>query len=147
MLITKEIKWHMGHRLKNHKSACRGNHGHTYFCEVGLEADHVVQTIGSSDEGMVMDFGDIKTILIEEVYKALDHGTMLQRGDTLIPAMEEDEATKLVIVDFPPTAENIAKWVWGRIGHIIDDVYKTGLKLKFVKIFETPTSSATYLGD
>ena len=147
MLITKQIKWHMAHRVPNHKSKCKSNHGHTYMCEVGLQAKDVVQEKGSSDEGMLMDFGDIKTILIKEVYNPLDHASMFWEKDLLIPALEADENTTLVKVNFIPTAENIAKWIYYKIKPKFEDIYGIGLQLKYVKVWETPTSTAKYEED
>ena len=147
MLVTKKIKWHMGHRVPNHKSKCCSNHGHTYFCEVTLESNDVVKEQGVSDEGMIMDFGDIKKILNEEVYDVLDHASMFYEKDPLIDALRQDEMTRLIEVPFIPTAENISKWIYDKIKPKLDDVYGIGLILKSVQVWETPTSTAVYTSD
>lgn len=140
-MITKEIKWHMGHRVPNHKSKCRSMHGHTYRL-IAHVAGQVDETAGTTDEGMVMDFGDIKTVLIKYIYDPLDHATMLWEKDSLVQALREDISTRLVQVTFIPTAENIAKYCF--------DVVEGALfvpnrrQLAKIVIFETPTSSAEY---
>ncbi len=142
--ITKKIKWHMAHRVPNHKSKCKSNHGHTYHCVVELVASDIVMQKGISDEGMVMDFSDVKKIMIEEIYDVLDHASMFWEEDKLIPALEADEDTTLIKVPFIPTAENIAKWCYDKLKPRFVNKYRNSLKLKSVTIWETETSSATY---
>jgi len=144
MYVRKKIKWHMGHRVPNHKSKCRSNHGHTYFCEVSLKANDVVKVKGSSDEGMVMDFSDLKEIMNKEVYDVLDHASMFYENDPLVPALRADKYTRLIEVPFIPTAENICKWIFNKIKPKIKDTYGVGVILDSVIVWETPTSSAVY---
>ena len=63
MLITKQIEIDMAHRVPNHKSKCHNLHGHRYKIEVGVD-DKLITRKGSSSEGMVIDFGDLKDIKI-----------------------------------------------------------------------------------
>lgn len=144
--ITKKLHWHMGHRIPNHKSKCFNIHGHTYWIEVEIESNELVKTKGSSDEGMLQDFSDIKEIIIEEIYNLLDHGFMIWDRDSLLMDLESHmEMTgnrfNIISVPFIPTAENIAKWCYDRIKNKINNKQR---KLKMVTIWETPTSSARY---
>ena len=75
MLITKFIEIDMGHRLPNHKSKCKYFHGHRYKIEVGVEGE-IITTKGVSDEGMIIDFDDIKKALMI-LDKKFDHGFMM----------------------------------------------------------------------
>lgn len=140
-VISKQIKWHMGHRVPNHKSKCRSMHGHTYY----LRADVlgvVEETEGISDEGMVVDFGDIKTILMGRIHKRLDHATMLWQDDPLVPALRADPDTRLFVVPFIPTAENIARWCFQQV---VEELHVPGQRrLLRVVVNETPTSTAEY---
>ena len=63
MDITKIIQWDMGHRIENHRSICRGLHGHRYKAEICISGELISES-GVSDEGMVMDFADLKKIRI-----------------------------------------------------------------------------------
>ena len=45
----------MGHRVLNHRSVCKGLHGHRYKAEICVEGELVLES-GSSEEGMVIDF-------------------------------------------------------------------------------------------
>ncbi len=140
-IITKQIKWHMGHRVPNHKSKCRSMHGHTYLLTAHV-LGNVSETAGTSDEGMVIDFGDIKTILMRRIYDVLDHATMLWEDDDLAPALRSDPHTRLITVPFIPTAENIARWCFN---HIEIGLYIPGQQqLLKVVVNETPTSTAEY---
>lgn len=142
MQVSKQIEWDMGHRVMNHKSKCRNLHGHRYKMEICLEGS-LVDISGSSDEGMVIDFSDIKTIATKYVHDVLDHGFMVWEKDkVLVNFFRKNKDQKHIFVPFTPTAENIAKWAFERLDKQYKDVYKTGLKLLEVRLWETPTSLA-----
>ena len=146
MLITKEIEIDCGHRVMNHKSKCKSIHGHRYRIEVGVD-DKVIQTKGTSDEGMVIDFGDLKTIMMEQLDAKFDHGFVISSEDEFIPIFRElleTKQQKIIIVDFVPTAENLAKFWYEILEKSLND---RRIKIHHVKIWETPTSTATYSVD
>lgn len=132
----------MGHRVPNHKSKCRNLHGHSYTIECGVD-DKVITTKGASNEGMVIDFSDLKGILKTEIEDKFDHKFVLFNDDSLWYKLTqlEQEALGLVSVDFIPTAENLAKH-WYEI--IKPKLQSHAIAIKFIKIWETPTSTATY---
>jgi len=126
---TIRLEWDMGHRLPNHGGACRNLHGHRYVAEVTFEGD-IINTPGASDEGMVTDFQDIKSIA-KPLVAMLDHRFMLCDRDPLLETMHTMPG--VIDVPFVPTAEAIARWL---LGHLVSlDKRVTGLRL-----FETPTS-------
>ena len=43
MKITKIIQWDMGHRIQNHRSICRGLHGHRYKAEICIEGSIITE--------------------------------------------------------------------------------------------------------
>ena len=69
--IRRYVETDTGHRVPNHKSKCRHMHGHRYRFEAEIEGD-VVQVAGVSEEGMLMDFSDISTILTKVVHDVID---------------------------------------------------------------------------
>jgi len=143
MLITKTIEIDMGHRVPNHKSKCRNFHGHRYVFEVGVD-DVVVGTKGMSNEGMVIDFSDLKSVMMMCIDERFDHGFMMADSDPLLKAFSKiaiDEQMKFIVVPFIPTAENIAKYVYYLMKA---ELIKYKIKIKHVKVWETPTSTATY---
>lgn len=143
-LITRSVSFHLGHRVPNHKSKCFSIHGHTYDVIIGVEGD-VIETKGVSEEGMVIDFGDLKKILQREVYEPLDHGFMIYNEDRIAEIFRINynlfEKMNIIYVDFIPTAENIAKWIYDKLIHHINT---KNLNLKYVTVWETKFSSATY---
>ena len=134
----------MGHRVLNHRSVCRGLHGHRYKAEICVEGD-LVSKSDVSEEGMVIDFADIKRTAQKLIQEELDHAFMVWDKDAeLLDFFKHSKGQKPVIVPFTPTAENVAAYIF----HILEgkflDVYKTGLHLQSIKLWETPTSYALY---
>ena len=80
MLITKDIEIDASHRVFQHNSKCFSPHGHRYKIEVGVD-DKIIDIIGSSDEGMVMDFSEVKRIMMEEIDSRFDHGVIIFEQD------------------------------------------------------------------
>lgn len=146
MLITKEIEIDMAHRVCFHKSKCRNLHWHRYKIEVGVD-DRVIDTYGSSDYGMVIDFSDLKAVMIEELDERFDHGAVFFKEDPYRVDLEvmiyrwEQNPDKLHFVDFMPTAENLCKY-WYNI--IEPRLKEFNIAIAHVKIWETPTSTAIY---
>lgn len=144
MKISKLIEWDMGHRVTNHKSKCRNLHGHRYKVEICLEGD-VINRIGSSGEGMVMDFEDVKRIANQYLFNALDHSFMVWEKDKLlVNFFKKNKTLKHILVPFVPTSEHIAKWIFSLLDKRFKDKYKTGLKLYSVQLWETPASMSLF---
>ena len=78
--IRRWVETDTGHRVPNHKSKCRNMHGHRYRWEIELEGE-VVTRVGSSDEGMLMDFSDISEILNKHIHDLVDHAFIVYEGD------------------------------------------------------------------
>ena len=144
MKIGKIIQWDMGHRVLNHRSVCKGLHGHRYKAEICVEGD-LVEEKDASEEGMVIDFADIKKISQTFIQKELDHAFMVWDKDIeLLEFFKNSKGHKPVIVPFTPTAENVATYIFNELKDKFTDVFKTGLHLKSVKLWETPSSYALY---
>ena len=134
----------MGHRVMNHRSVCRGLHGHRYKAEICVEGQ-LVNVEGTSEEGMVIDFADIKRIAKGFIHDELDHAFMVWDKDEELKAFFEiSDGHKPVIVPFTPTAENVAKYIFDVLDSNFNDHFGTGLRLHSIKLWETPTSYAVY---
>ena len=160
MLITKKIEIDIGHRVPNHKSKCRNLHGHRYVIEVGID-DKIINKTGVSDEGMVIDFNDLKEIMMREIDDKFDHGFVMYEKDVFapmfnwlttgkeFPIVQQEpnfitgpyKPQKIIFVDFIPTAENLAKH-WYEL--IKPRLQERSIKLAHVKVWETPNSTAIY---
>ena len=144
MKIVKIIQWDMGHRVLHHRSICRGLHGHRYKVEICISGA-LVSKPDVSEEGMVIDFADIKKISNHFIHEKLDHAFMVwEKDEELIRFFNQSKGHKPVIVPFTPTAENVAAYIFNRLQDKFQDVYKTGLHLHSIKLWETPTSYALY---
>lgn len=140
--IEKTIRIDMGHTVTNHNSKCQNIHGHSYQIEVSVEGE-LIKEKGASDEGMIIDFSDLKKAMMEKIDSRYDHGFVIWSEDKRAPFFAElkKEGQKVILVDFIPTAENLAKhWF-----DILDlELKKKKIKLQHVKVWETPTSTAIY---
>ena len=144
MKIGKVIQWDMGHRVLNHRSVCKGLHGHRYKAEICVEGK-LIEVKGASEEGMVIDFADIKKVAQKFIQEELDHAFMVwDRDHELLEFFKSSQGHKPVIVPFTPTAENVAAYIFNKLKDKFTDVFKTGLKLQSVKLWETPSSYALY---
>lgn len=136
--ITRRLEFDAGHRLPNHASQCRNIHGHRYALEVTLSAD-VVHEPGAADEGMVLDFADIKRIAEEKVVSRWDHAFLVHRGDrAMVDFLSAIPGHKTVVLDEVPTAENLARAAFGILKHAYHDRFGHELTLTRVRLYETP---------
>lgn len=131
MKISKTFYWEMGHRLPFHQGKCINLHGHSYRAEVMFE--------GELDEnGMLIDFYDMK-VIVGPLVEKLDHAFMVYEGDTKLISLLQEMNSKMFMVPFHSTAENIALL-------FISEMKKAGLPGKVknvsVRIYETTDSFA-----
>ena len=144
MKIVKVIQWDMGHRVLNHRSVCRGLHGHRYKAEICIQGDLITEE-GISEEGMVIDFADIKNKAQQYIQEELDHAFMLwDKDEEMVNFFKNSKGHKPVIVPFTPTAENVAAYIFQNLEDKFADIFNTGLHLHSVKLWETPSSYAIY---
>ena len=143
--IRRYVETDTGHRVPNHKSKCKHMHGHRYRWEAEIEGD-VVTEKGVSEEGMLIDFSDISDILTIHIHDVVDHAFVVYQGDDLalsaLKLMGDEHRT--VIVDFIPTAENLAKWAFEQIESLISTAYGNRLRLVAMHVRETPKSIAIW---
>ncbi len=146
--ITKEVQFDYGHIVHLHSSKCKNPHGHRERVVAKLEGEVVREDV--SEKGMVMDFKDVKEIMTKEIHDLLDHSFIISQEAPQLKYFEAmkdcypDDPLRLVIVDFIPTAENLAVYCFSLIQNKIKDKYNTKLKLISLEFWETPTSCAIY---
>jgi 6-pyruvoyltetrahydropterin/6-carboxytetrahydropterin synthase len=110
MKIAKEFRWEMGHRLPEHFGKCKNIHGHSYKMIIELEGE-----VG--DSGMVMDYYDLKKV-INPIVEKLDHSFMVYDEDKEIISFLKKMESKMVVVDFQSTVENICKYFLNEVKKI-----------------------------
>ena len=142
MLITRRLEFDAGHRIPQHKSQCRHLHGHRYALEVTLSGE-IIQTEGASEQGMVMDFTDVKNIALEKIANLWDHAFLVYRGDKVVlDFLNSMPGHKTVVLDSVPTAENLALEAFKVLDAAYIDVYGNQLRLERVRLYETPNNWA-----
>jgi len=138
LTITRKLEFDAGHRIPDHKSQCRNLHGHRYTLEITLTGN-IIEVEGNSDNGMIMDFSDIKSLAKEHLVDVWDHAFIVYEKDN---AVREFLASlpnhKTVVIDRIPTVENLAHVAFGILKAAYKDRYGTGLHLHKLVLHETP---------
>lgn len=141
--VTKRIEFDAGHRVPDHASKCRSPHGHRYAVEVTVEGD-VIDQPGVSDNGMVVDFGVLKEIMVRQIHDVYDHAMIVWTGDTLLlGALRQIEEWKTMAIPAVPTAENLAALFAETVGKAVA-AWTPLLTLARVTVWETPTCRASW---
>lgn len=145
MQITTRLEFDAGHRIPCHKSQCRNLHGHRYAIEITLSGD-IIQREDTSDNGMVMDFSDVKAIARRAVIDVWDHAFLVYKNDSVVlDFLKSLPDHKTVIMNSVPTAENMAAEAFRILKSEYQDTYGNHLKLERVRLYETPNSWADAL--
>ncbi len=138
LTITRKLEFDAGHRIPDHKSQCRNLHGHRYTLEITLTGA-VIDEEGRSDNGMIMDFSDIKTLAKRHLVDVWDHAFLVYEKDL---AVRDFLATlpnhKTVVITRIPTVENLAQTAFDLLRAAFEDHFGTGLRLQRLVLHETP---------
>lgn len=148
--ITKEFSWDMAHLLAGHEGLCKNLHGHTYKMqiEVTRKTEDVIMT-EINCQGMVIDFKDLKQLVIDKIVEPLDHAFMYWVNS---PEPLEHEIAEILIknkrkvasVNYRPTSEEMAMNFFDTLSQ---QFLPLNLELRAVKVWETPTSFAEVKGE
>jgi 6-pyruvoyltetrahydropterin/6-carboxytetrahydropterin synthase len=145
--ITRKLEFDAGHRIPDHKSQCRNLHGHRYTLEVTLVGE-VIEQEGHSDNGMIMDFSDVKTIAREHLVDVWDHAFITYAKDTVVREfLESLPGHRTVVIDCIPTVENLARTAFNILKPAFHDRFGTGLRLQRLVLHETPNCWAEITAD
>ncbi len=113
MYLTKRFSFEAAHNLMNYKGKCANLHGHSYVLEVTVLGE-------PTQNGMIIDFYDVKKIVEENVILKLDH-------KYLNDIIEQS------------SAERISLWIWNALHNELPALYE-------IKLFETEDSWVTFRG-
>lgn len=112
MFVSKEFTFDAAHFLTKYHGKCENLHGHTYRLRVTVRGE-------IQEDGMVVDFLELKKIVKEKILDKFDHRNLNDFFEN-------------------PTAELAAKFIW--------DELKPELNLYEVVLWETENSFVTYKG-
>jgi 6-pyruvoyltetrahydropterin/6-carboxytetrahydropterin synthase len=136
--ITRKLEFDAGHRIPDHRSQCRNLHGHRYVLEITLEGE-LVDVEGAPDRGMVMDFADVKALAVQHLVDRWDHAFLVFEGDTQVRGfLDTMPGHKTVVLDRIPTVENLALIAFEILSKVYDAHYGVDLRLRRVRLYETP---------
>lgn len=124
------------HFLKDYDGKCSNIHGHRWTVEIEVGAETLESD--TQNRGMVIDFSNLKKDL-KEIADYFDHSLIMETG-SLRQATEDAliaENLRIVKVDFRPTAENFAKYIY-------DEMTSRGYKVIEASVYETPNNVASY---
>lgn len=135
---TRRIQFCSGHRVVGHENKCKNLHGHNYVALFEASVDEL------DSVGRVIDFSVLKDRMGGWVDANWDHRFLMWEHDPLLkyfPAMwevmqgtEDNEDMGITIVEFNPTAENMAEFLLWRSGTLLQG---TDVVLSSVTLWET----------
>ena len=138
LTITRKLEFDAGHRIPDHNSQCRNLHGHRYVLEITLTGQ-VVDHDGQADNGMIMDFSDVKNLARENLVDVWDHAFLVYEKDEKVrDFLDSLPNHKTVVLNRVPTVENLARIAFDILKPVYRDRYSTGLSLTKIKLYETP---------
>jgi 6-pyruvoyltetrahydropterin/6-carboxytetrahydropterin synthase len=139
--ITKQFNFETGHALYGYNGKCKNIHGHSYKLSVTVSGkpieDHTHVKFG-----MVIDFGDLKKIVNDEIVDVFDHATVFNKNTPHIELANEliKRDHHVILVDYQPTSEmmviDFAKKIKKRLSK--------NIKLHSLKLQETETCFAEW---
>ncbi len=145
MQITTRLEFDAGHRIPSHKSQCKNLHGHRYAIEITLSGD-IITRENTPENGMVMDFSDVKAIAKSAVVDVWDHAFLVYQHDKeILNFLNSLPNHKTVVFPTVPTAENMAAEAFKILKNQYQDTYGNHLKLEKVRLYETPNNWADAL--
>ncbi|WP_378186161.1 6-pyruvoyl tetrahydropterin synthase family protein [Aquimarina sp. W85] len=139
--ITKQFTFETGHALYGYDGKCKNVHGHSYKLSVTVIGKPITDT-NHVKLGMVIDFGDLKKIVKEEIEDVFDHATVFNKNTPHVELAKElqDRGHNVILLDYQPTSENMvidfAKKIQARL--------PLSIKLFSLKLQETETSYAEW---
>ncbi|MDO5970387.1 6-carboxytetrahydropterin synthase [Flavivirga aquimarina] len=104
--ITKQFSFETGHALYGYDGKCKNVHGHSYKLSVTVIGKPITDNTNVKF-GMVIDFGDLKKIVKEEIVNVFDHATVFNQNTPHVELAKELEnrGHNVLLVDYQPTSE------------------------------------------
>lgn len=139
--ITKQFNFETGHALYGYDGKCKNVHGHSYKLSVTVSGTPISDNTNVKF-GMVIDFGDLKKIVKEEIVDLFDHATVFNKNTPHVELANELKVRghHVLLVDYQPTSEmmviDFSKKIKARLPE--------NIKLHSIKLQETETSFAEW---
>jgi 6-pyruvoyltetrahydropterin/6-carboxytetrahydropterin synthase len=135
-VLKTEHSFDSAHFLSGYEGKCSNIHGHRWRVEIEVQSKTLKS--GGQLDGMIIDFGDLKSD-VKDMVDYFDHALIIEEN-----TMREQTLNCLVAdgfnvlqVGFRPTAENFAAFFFRTMK-------EKGYNVKSATVYETPTNSASY---
>jgi len=139
--ITKQFNFETGHALYGYDGKCKNVHGHSYKLSVTVIGSPILDE-KNVKYGMVIDFGDLKKIVKEQIVDVFDHATVFNKNTPHIELAHELQSRghDVILVDYQPTSENMVI----DFAKKIQDRLPNDIQLHSLKLQETESSFAEW---
>ena len=139
--ITKQFTFETCHALYGYDGKCRNVHGHSYKLNVTVIGKPITDT-SHVKLGMVIDFGDLKKIVKEDIVDVFDHATVFNKNTPHRELAKElsNRGHNVILVDYQPTSEQMVIDFATKIAKRLPK----GIALHSLKLQETDTSFAEW---
>lgn len=139
--ITKKFTFETAHALYGYDGKCKNLHGHSYKLYVTV----IGIPINDSNDpkfGMVIDFGDLKKIVKEEIEDVFDHATLFNKNTPHLELAQEliNRGHHVLLLDYQPSTEMMILDIAEKIKKKLPE----NIQLHSLKLQETETSYAEW---
>ena len=139
--ITKQFSFETGHALYGYDGKWKNVHGHSYKLSVTVIGSPITDK-NHVKFGMVIDFGDLKKIVKEQIVDVFDHATVFNKNTPHVELAQElkNRGHHVILVDYQPTSENMVIDFSNKIKHLLPE----NTKLHSLRLQETDSSFAEW---
>ncbi|MGI9527369.1 MAG: 6-pyruvoyl trahydropterin synthase family protein [Weeksellaceae bacterium] len=140
--LTKIFTFETGHALYGYDGKCKNIHGHSYKLFVTIKG-RPIEDANNPKLGMVMDFGDLKKIVNEEIVDQLDHAVLLNENTThrALGNQLKESGHHVIFTSYQPTCENMLIDFADKIQKRLPD----HVQLASLKLYETENSFGQWI--
>ena len=141
--LTKLFTFEMAHALYNYEGKCKNIHGHSYKLEVTI-LGYPTDLPGDPQDGLLMDFGDLKKLVNNEVVGVFDHSLVMKKGySNALNTILADNFERLIYVNYQPTCENLIIDFADKIKSVLPNE----VQLHHLVLHETATAYCEWFAD
>lgn len=142
--ITKIFSFETAHILYGYDGKCKNMHGHSYKLFVTIKGKPI-DDLNHHKNGMVVDFGDIKSIVKSEIVDVWDHSVLVNAlsPHKILGEELEKQGHKVIFCNYQPTCENMLYDIAKKIKNKLPE----GIQLAYLKLHETENSYGEWLAE
>ncbi len=141
--VSKQFNFEAAHALLGYDGKCKNIHGHSYKMFVTIKGEPINDP-NNVKNGMVLDFGDLKRIVKNNIVDVYDHALIVNKRTDLTGLNFSNEMfERFFVTDYQPTCENMV----AKFAEIIQRELPEGIMLFSVRLYETETSFAEWYAD